>query len=546
MKKFGKLWLRGLALTLSAGLSLTAAACGAAGGETGTAAETAQSAVANVVNIGVTNEIASLNPFLVDATETGKYATGMGFLPLVDLNQNNEFVGVLAESVSSDDKLTYTIKLKQEAKWSDGQPVTADDVIFTVVKSTSDAIANPSLSTWAAVAGLSESGTHPDAEESVAGVVKLDDQTVQITMKAETPLNTFQNTYLRYLMVAPKHALDKMSTEELKTTTWFNAPAVVSGPYMATDFDGAHFVSYKANANYWMGAPKIETLNIKIVQGSQLLIGLQTGEIDFVHQTMASFAQEDIASLEALENVTVVYDKPLTNQLMFINTGSLTDAKLRLAMAQAIDRAGLVRDFLGGHGEVVEGFLTSYSPYFDASLSVTAFDPEAAKQTLAGVDPALLERTYVFKVNSGDPTFVQAVNLVVQQLAEVGIKAKVQIEDLNTLLTSAGSHDFDMLAVQYTLAPVDPYPDVAWLMTGDNWSQYASAEMDALVADTQSAATDEELKSVYASINRLVQKDLPLINLYVIAAPGAISKRLQNAEPHIYGSFLNVHEWTLK
>lgn len=141
---------------------------------------------------------------------------------------------------------------------------------------------------------------------------------------------------------------------------------------------------------------------------------------------------------------------------------------------------------------------------------------------------------------------MQAVNLVVQQLAEAGIKAKVQTEDINTLLTSASGHDFDMLAIQYTLAPVDPYPDVAWLMSGDNWVGYNNPQMDELIAQTQSAKTAEETKAIYSEINRLVQNDVPVINAYVISAPGAVSKRLVNAEPHIYGSFNEISLWTIK
>lgn len=546
-----------LVLTSCGNAATTAATTTAAGAGTAAGTEVVETAAdgtvaeqpvadgAAIVNIGVTNEVTTLNPLLVDGTETGKYATGLNFLPLVDLDKDNKFTPLLAESITSEDNLTFTVKLFADAKWSDGTPITADDLIFTSLKITSDAIANPSMSTWAVIEGMDDSGVHPDADTSVSGIVKVDDQTVNFIAKQEMPLNTFQNTFARYLMTIPKHILEGKSTEELKITDWFNNPEVVSGPYRSTSFDGTHYVSYEANDNYFKGAPQIKNLNYRVVQGSQLLIGLQTGEIDFVHPTMASFPQEDMFALESLENIDVVYDKPLTNQLVFVNTQTIPDVNMRKALVQAMDRQGLIDSFLEGHGEVAEGFLTSYSPYYDDTLVPTPYDPAAAEASLANVSPDALAKTYTFKVNSGDPTFVNAVNLVAQQFEAVGIQVKVQTEDLNTLLTSAGQHDFDLLAVQYTLAPVDPYPDVNWLMTGDNWVGYQSDAMDELVAKTQSVKSDEETKQIYAEINRLVQQDVPVINAYVIAAPGAVSKRLANAEPHIYGSFNEIEKWSL-
>ena len=66
-------------------------------------------------------------------------------------------------------------------------------------------------------------------------------------------------------------------------------------------------------------------------------------------------------------------------------------------------------------------------------------------------------------VNSGDSAFVNAANVFVAQWAAVGIKVEVQTVDFATLMSVAGTNDYDILAVQYTYAPVDPYPDVAWL-----------------------------------------------------------------------------------
>ena len=93
--------------------------------------------------------------------------------------------------------------------------------------------------------------------------------------------------------------LEQYSDKELMTLDWFNHPDVVSGPYQLTDYDVNHYISYTANANYWKGAPKIEKLNIKIVDSSQVYAGLRSGEIDIALPSMTAIPQEDYENIEA-------------------------------------------------------------------------------------------------------------------------------------------------------------------------------------------------------------------------------------------------------
>ena len=498
-----------------------------------------------VVNIGVTDSLGSLNPLLLDAAELNKYATGLMFLPLVELDKDLNFEGMLAESITTEDNLTFTVKLYENATWSDGVPVTADDVIFTVLRLTSKTIGNVSMSGYAAIVGFDDSGFSPDDATEIEGVKKVDDKTLQFVFKAPTSLATFENSYARYLLTLPKHKLESIPLAELSTHAWFNHPDAVSGPYIVTDFDSNHYISYVANENYWKGAPKIGKLNIKVVAGSQLYAGLKSGEIDFVQQTMGVIPQEDQVSVETLENVVAIREQPLTNQLAFVNTRNIPDAKVRQAILYAIDRNLLVTGLLEGKGEVIDGFLTSYSPYFDSAITPIAYDPAKAKALLqeANWDSS---KKLIFIVNSGDTTFVQGASVIAAQLAEVGIQVEIRTVDLATLLTHFGNREFDLLAVQYTLAPVDPYPDVQWLVSGgDNNVGYVNAKVDELLAGVGSAQDIEKTKSIYSQINAIMQQDVPLFSVYAIGPLGAASKRLVNAQAHVFGSFNHVELWDI-
>lgn len=543
-----------LSLLLAGVMALGLTACGAsntgaAADETGSAAVSTESASSDtaasgekIINVGVTNTVGSLNPLLLNGGEINKYATGLMFLPLMELDADLNFEGMLADSITTEDNKNFIVHIDDAATWSDGTPVTADDVVYTALRLASPVIGNTAMMYYV-FEGVGDDGFVEEGAESIDGIQKVDDKTVQFTTKEEMPITTFENSYARYLLTLPKHVIEQYSEEELSTAEWFNHPDVVSGPFIVTDFDVDHYISYEANKDYWKGAPKIDKLNIKIVDGSQLYAGLQSGEIDITQQTMSDIPQEDYESVEALDNVEVVYGSPVTNQSVFIQTKNVPDVKVRQAMLYAIDRQQILEELLNGHGEIADGFLSSASPFYDDSLTPVSYDPEKAKALLeeAGWDGS---QTIRFYVNSGDSTFVNAASIIAAEWAAVGIKAEIQTVDFATLMSVAGTEDYDVLAVQYTYAPVDPYPDVAWLLGGEgSWTGYSDDTLNDALTKSQLTSDPEETKELFSVVDKKVQEDVPMFSAYVISAQGAVSKRITGATPSVYGFFNDVQNW---
>lgn len=543
-----------LSLLLAGAMALGLTACGAsnagtAADETGSAAVSTESAPTDtaasgekIINVGVTNTLGSLNPLLLNGGEINKYATGLMFLPLMELDADLNFEGMLADSITTEDNKNFIVHIDDAATWSDGTPVTADDVVYTALRLASPVIGNTAMMYYV-FEGVGDDGFVEEGAESIDGIQKVDDKTVQFTTKEEMPVTTFENSYARYLLTLPKHVIEQYSEEELSTADWFNHPDVVSGPFFVTDFDVDHYISYEANKDYWKGAPKIDKLNIKIVDGSQLYAGLQSGEIDITQQTMSDIPQEDYESVEALDNVDVVYGSPVTNQSVFIQTKNVPDVKVRQAMLYAIDRQQILEELLNGHGEIVDGFLSSASPFYDDSLTPVSYDPEKAKALLeeAGWDGS---QTIRFYVNSGDSTFVNAASIIAAEWAAVGIKTEIQTVDFATLMSVAGTEDYDVLAVQYTYAPVDPYPDVAWLLGGEgSWTSYSDDTLNDALTKSQLTSDPEETKELFSVVDKKVQEDVPMFSAYVISAQGAVSKRITGAAPSVYGFFNDVQNW---
>ena len=552
MKKRSRILSLLLAGVMALGLTACGASnAGAAADETGSAAVSTESASSDtaasgekIINVGVTNTIGSINPLLLNGGEINKYATGLMFLPLMELDADLNFEGMLADSITTEDNKNFIVHIDDAATWSDGTPVTADDVVYTALRLASPVIGNTAMMYYV-FEGVGDDGFVEEGAESIDGIQKVDDKTVQFTTKEEMPITTFENSYARYLLTLPKHVIEQYSEEELSTADWFNHPDVVSGPFIVTDFDVDHYISYEANKDYWKGAPKIDKLNIKIVDGSQLYAGLQSGEIDITQQTMSDIPQEDYESVEALDNVDVVYGSPVTNQSVFIQTKNVPDVKVRQAMLYAIDRQQILEELLNGHGEIVDGFLSSASPFYDDSLTPVSYDPEKAKTLLeeAGWDGS---QTIRFYVNSGDSTFVNAASIIAAEWAAVGIKAEIQTVDFATLMSVAGTEDYDVLAVQYTYAPVDPYPDVAWLLGGEgSWTGYSDDTLNDALTKSQLTSDPEETKELFSVVDKKVQEDVPMFSAYVISAQGAVSKRITGAAPSVYGFFNDVQNWNV-
>ena len=255
MKKFIS---KAISLALASAMMFSLAGCGASTEqgnvqteESSTEGSATQAASSEkIVNIGITDALGGVNPLMMDQTNINKYAASLQFLPLMELDADLNFQPMLADSITTEDNLNFVVHLDENATWSDGTPVTAQDVEFTFLRLASPVIANSTMMLYR-FEGVGDAD-YPFVEEgatSVEGVTVIDDKTVQFTTKEPIALTTFQSTYACYILTLPKHVLEQYSDEELMTLDWFNKPDVVSGPYMLQEYDANHYISYTAKVH---------------------------------------------------------------------------------------------------------------------------------------------------------------------------------------------------------------------------------------------------------------------------------------------------------
>ncbi len=496
-------------------------------------------------NIALTNSIPSLNPLTLANAESSKYAISLIFLPLVDLDSELNFVPRLAQEITTDDHLHFTIRIREDAVWSDGLPVTAEDVAFSFLIAADPDSANTALAMYS-VEGTDDDGFVEPGADHIDGVEIVDEKTLAVTVKWPMALYTFEYNFGCYLLTVPKHVLEDVPRGDLLTLDWFNHPDVISGPYFVRDFDLEHYVHFEANPDYFEGEARIKYLNFNVVLSSQILSGLKAGEIDLVQQTMGSIPVEDYGAVRALENVRAVNGTPVTNESVFINTANVTDPRIRQALLLGMDRQLVFENLLEGNGELVDGFLVSASPYY-TDIGVTAYDPEKAASLIAEAKADGADTELTWYMNGNETEWNQAVEYFAQSFADLGLTIHTRPVTFANLMTAAENLEFDIMSVEYTYAPVDPYTDVVWLLGGEgSWTGYLTDEIAAALEATQELETVGEIAEQYRVVDTAMQQDPAMISGWVKASLGAVSSRLVNAEPNVFGTFINVHEWDIR
>ncbi|MGR4009992.1 ABC transporter substrate-binding protein [Leucobacter sp. 1207-22] len=292
-------------------------------------------------------QIDTLNPFTAVFNEA-LIVLAYEYEPLAGIDQTGDYGGILADDFSVDGK-TWTYEIREKATWSDGEPVTADDVVWTY-----EAVMNNKPLQVA----------NGESVGNIEQVVAKDDKTVEIITKDPTPLHP------GILPIVPKHVWEKID----KPDEYANTEDVVgSGPFIIDEYKQGTSITMKSNPHYWGGKTGVEKLHIVGFKNTDAaVLALRNGEIDMLGGLNS--AQYD--SLANVEGVTPYQVKSKHFFNLTINGGwktaggeafgnqnpVLEDQAFRRALGQAIDRDVLVDRVLNGLGSQGPTILPPGSP----------------------------------------------------------------------------------------------------------------------------------------------------------------------------------------
>src|SRR5262245_1210981 len=407
--------------------------------------------------VGTTQDIDSLNP-LTGALVIDYEVWNLEYATLTDKAAKDFSVAPgLAESWKvSDDGLTVTYTLRDGLKWSDGQPITADDVAYTINRSRDEEWVNH-ISTTANL----------DAKA-------IDDKTVEITTSVPDPKLPVMDVY-----IVPKHIWEKLDADQ--ASEYDALDGVASGPFRVAEVKKGQFVRMERNPNWHGKQPVMDEVIFRIFANAEAQYqALNTGEIDAVKE----IPPEIFTKLDPKGKIAPIRGNQGDFAELGMNAGcgtlgdghpALKDPKVRQAINHAIDRDLLVEKVLNGLGTPGSTLPVSAEPsWYDVQLTADetlGFDPEKAKALL---DEAGWKDTNGDGVRDKDgkelklrlfdrpgKTSQQATPFIKGWLKDVGIDTEVKSYDDTQLTPIIGKGEYDLFIWGWTPF-VDPDPMLSY------------------------------------------------------------------------------------
>lgn len=501
-----------------------------------------------VFRVGIWSSPQSFNPYI---TTDDYSATVFEFVygQLIRFDYEGIPTPYLAESYEvSEDGTEYTIHIRKNAVWHDGTPVTAQDVEMSYRLHGNPDVASIIAGNYTGIKGMA-AYTAGEAE-SVEGLQIIDDKTIKFVL--EEPNAPFINN-LNYF-VLPAHILGDVPPAELETHPYFDAPTVGAGPYKFVAYEPDQYIEFEANENFYLGAPKIKRLILKIGAQDVLLAQLQKDELDFVQVPPA-----EVERVKSLYDISFVSVPGAGCQVMHANLQKpyLQDKRIRQAMAYALPRQDIVQPLYFGEATVVNS-PNHMAWAVPSDLNPYDYDPEKAKALLAeaGWDSSV---KLLLRYPTGNKPREMSAPLIQSALKAVGIEVELQVSDFATLLTDlkAGEYDLALLgwggAADPDLVATMTYYSESVPPTGWNVMHYKNDRVDELIREGRLVSEQEQRQEIYHELYRILNDELPAIFLWSENLLYAHNDRLQGFKPSRFNSwsflcsaaFPNIQDLTL-
>jgi peptide/nickel transport system substrate-binding protein len=501
------------------------------------------------VIVGLSQEPTIFNP-LKSTLEVDRGAQFAMFDSLWRINEKSELVPNLATELPtvenggiSEDGLTYTFKLRDDAKWHDGEPLTAADVVFS-----HNLIVNPDF-----VAGTKI------GHDKVAEISAPDDTTVTMTLSEPYApfLFVWGDTY-----IVPEHILADV---EDPNTAEFNSTAPVgSGPFKFVERVPGDHITLEANTEYHGPGPYLDKVILKYVPDlTGLFTQFKTGEVDVTG--IQGITADNYAEAQTLEGKVINAGPSSTVEFIYMNFGKpvFQDKAVREAMYAAMDKANIIDTVYYGVQTPTESYLPQQSWAYNPDLAGQVYDVAAAMKILddAGWEPGAdgirekdgVKLSFTNSTTAGNKVREQAQQYLQQTWKEAGIDMQI-----NNMPAAVIWGDFFNLS-EYDSVMVGwgnpPDPDgtsrfhSAYIPAqgggGQNTMQYKNPDLDALWEAGVTEVDPEKRKEIYQQAQQIMRDDLAYLPIFQYASIEGTKAGLQNYKQSAFvvSNMWNVFEW---
>lgn len=475
-----------------------------------------------------------------------------------DFDENNAPRPVLVKAIPSvdnggvsEDGTVITMCLRDDIAWSDGEPITSDDFVFTWEMRTAEANTVDSR----------------DPYDRITSVEAPDKTTVVVT---------FGETYVPWLTalwhgVLPAHVLRPVFEADgtLDNAEWNFAPTVGAGPFVFAEWETGNFMRFVRNDNYYNDPAVLDEVFISfITDNSAQQNAVIAGDSD-----VGSFLDFSEAPDYQASGVTIAISRSGYNDGLFFRIDdlghpALADVKVRQAIALGIDRFSINQELLGGVTTPPATFWEG-TPYTDPALAPWPYDPERAKALLDeagwvdsngdgtrdkdGVELVLTYGTNQREVRKQIQAIVQ------EQLGEIGIGIDLVNYESDTFFGAFADGgpmavgDLDIM--EYSDTTDFPDPNTVYFICdeiptaeysdGTNYQGLCDKDLDALFAAQASEIDSAKRTEMFHEITRIMYENVYWLGLFPDPDLWAVGPRVQNAKFSGVTPFFNIAEWDL-
>ncbi len=450
------------------------------------------------------------------------------------------FAPELARSYDwSPDHRQLTFHLRADAVWSDGVPITAEDVRWT----------------WQAQISPDIAWSYADLKDAITDVEVVDPHTVRYH---------FREAYTTQLLdaiegkILPKHAWEQIPFSEWRQRAdWFRDHLVTSGPFRLAAWKPGEEIVLARNERYFDPAqPKLDRVVFRVAPDAASHIEqLLAGTLDFA----CGVTPADAARIAPREDLRIVafdnrqYDYVCWNTLR----PPFDDPEIRRALTLAIDRQALVDTLFKGYARVASSPIPSNFWAHDPALAPLPYDPAEARRILAAKGfgdrdgDGIVERqgkSFAFELSTNSSNRIRsaAVVLIQEQLRKVGIAATPRTLEIHALTEANRAHDFDATisgwAIDTTL-DLKPYFHSTESAGGYNIGSYRNAEVDRLLEAARRTPTPQDALPDLLRIQQVLHAEQPYTFLWEPQRLCAVRSDLADVHPNAISAYFNLPEW---
>ena len=507
----------------------------------------------DMLRVGVGDSIETLVP-VVSSTADEEAILSNLFHPLVDLEFDcsvKKRPGIAESWTWNEDGTVLTMELRTDLVWSDGTPLTAEDIAFTFELIADDTVASPH---------------HSIVERMLAeGRPKIVDASTIEWHFAKAYDRDTQVSHTSTIQIVPKHVLGDADRATIKGHPFSRAP-VVSGSWTLARHDPGKLLALEPNPKAPADRqPKLKRVEFEVVKDyNTRLLKLKKGEIDLMSGVQIEDADELRNSHPNLAIVRRGY-RTMDYLAWNLKDEKFSDPRVRTALAQAVDINQMIGEFLTDaegqrYARPATGTTTpELCGVYNDAIAPLAFDPEAAAAMLEAAgwsdsdgdgtrDRDGTSFSFSLLTNTGNERRAKAAFSIQQQLKKVGVDVRIEKLVFIELSKRLENRDFEAALGGWEASL---YVDPSDLWQSDspdrkvpfNYTSYASPEADALIDKGLAEPDPRTAAPIWKELQEVVYRDQPYLFLWWRDELIAVDKRFSNPKIDIVSPVHHLHEW---